>query len=157
MLGYYKVINDWMPIKITSDEFINDQFHNTTAYITKIANSVDAARDVLEEWELEQDIYNYIHSHHSSIGTDIYHNDEVKCSAFLVSYYDWLAEERTPEIPSLPDIPGIPSLPSLPEIPSLPSLDDVKSSLQVIAVVIIAVVLLIVYMMTGKGEKGIRV
>lgn len=52
----------------------------------------------------------------------------------------------------MPDLPNINF-----DFPSLPDLSGLKGSLQVTALVFIIVILIIVYMLTGKGEKGVTV
>lgn len=66
------------------------------------------------------------------------------------------AEEaaRVP-IPVIPSL-SIPDMPSL-SITSLGGVSDVKKSLQVTGLIIIGVVLLIIYMLTGRGRKGVTV
>lgn len=49
---------------------------------------------------------------------------------------------------------GLPSLPTMPSFET-PSGGDIKRSLQVTGLVLIGVILLIVYMLTGKGDRGI--
>ena len=80
---------------------------------------------------------------------------------WILRYEAWVFDGATPFIPDkAPEMPEI-GLPSLPDIggrlPSLPSLGGLKTSLQVTALFIVAVILLIVYMISGKGEKGITI
>jgi hypothetical protein len=141
-LKYYKLITRWMPIKMTSEEFIDNRYSATTKNIAKISGSCRAAREVLSGYNEKEDIYRYLKEHHSSIGTDIYHNDGGRCTAFLVGYYDWLANEYKdlPEIP-LPDN-GLP----LPDIGG-----DIKKSAQVTGLVVMGFVALLVYLMFRGG------
>ena len=74
-----------------------------------------------------------------------------RCKKWLKGYYSWLKNQYEPIV-----IP-VPVLPKLPELAGLPGGADIKRSFQVTALVVIGVVLLIVYMMTGKGKKGVTV
>ena len=102
MLNYYKAINSWMPIQTTSEEFIDDTYHDTTENIVAIGNSCGAAKDVLSRYNLKGDIYKYIQEHHSSIGTDIHKGREGNCTEFLAGFYTWVAAGRPAKIPVRP-------------------------------------------------------
>lgn len=80
---------------------------------------------------------------------------------YLSLFYLYLSKIRLEEAEEAADVPIPPKLP-IPDIPSLsitPLLGtgDVKKSLQVTGLVVIAVVLLIIYMLTGRGRKGVTV
>lgn len=118
------------------------------------------AREIVARYNTSASVKEFIETHPSSIGTDIYKNREVKCGEFLKRYLEWLNMKIAPlkDVPEMPLMPKveIPSLPKMPKLLKLPG-GDIKRSLQVSALVLIGVILLIVYMLTGKGEKGIRV
>ena len=111
MLAYYLVINKHMPIQMVDEDFIEDKYDDTTEHIVKIGGgSCDAAKEVLNDYKLKGDIFNYIQEHHSSIGTDIYRGNEKRCEDFLVDFYSWLSDQRpvnTPKMPKLPEMPDI--------------------------------------------------
>ena len=142
-LKYYKLIFRWMPIKMTSEEFIDNQYSATTKNIAKICGSCRAAREVLSGYNEKEDIYRYLKEHHSSIGTDIYHNDSRRCTAFLVGYYDWLANEYK-DLPKMPEMPLPVKL--LPDIGG-----DIKKSAQVTGLVVMGFVALVIYLMFRGG------
>lgn len=101
-----------------------------------------------------------VHGGHSSIGTNIAQNNETGCKNFLRGYYNWLshkfyveAKTMKPEMPSVPDIPSLPPL----KMPGTGIAKDIKRSAQVTGIVLIGFILLIVYMLTGRGKKGVTV
>ena len=149
-LKYYKLIARWMPINMTPEEFIDNQYSATTKNIAKISGSCQAARSVLKGYNEKEDIYRYLKEHHSSIGTDICHNDSRRCTAFLVGYYDWLADEykELPEIPKI-ETPGI----------KMPDVGGLKHSAQVTSIVVMGFVALLIYLMfvRGRGASGVTV
>ena len=53
------------------------------------------------------------------------------------------------------EAPGLP-IPDLPSLPDMPDGKNIVKGLQVSALVVIGVVLIIIYMLTGKGKKGIQ-
>lgn len=69
---------------------------------------------------------------------------------------EWIEKEggeaKDINLPKLPDVPGLPGINF-----GLPDMSGLKGSLQVTALFIVAVVLIIVYMLTGKGKKGLTV
>lgn len=82
---------------------------------------------------------------------------ENRCRIWLKGYYEFLkGEVYIAPVVVLPDIPKLPDLPDF-SLPDMPDTSGWKRSLQVTALVVIAVVLVIVYMMTGKGKKGVTV
>jgi hypothetical protein len=72
---------------------------------------------------------------------------------------EWIDKEggeaKDIDLPKLPGLPGLPGINF--NLPSFPDLGGVKGSLQVTALFAVVVVLIIVYMLTGKGEKGLTV
>ena len=64
-------------------------------------------------------------------------------------------EAKDIELLKLPDMPSLPGINF--NLPSFPDLGGLKGSLQVTALFAVAVVLIIVYMLTGKGKKGLTV
>lgn len=118
------------------------------------------AREVVARYDTSASVKEFIQENPSSIGTDIYKNREDKCALFLKRYIEWLRVKVEPytEIPPIDEVIEHIPIPSLPKLPSLPDMGgDIKRSLQVSALVLIGVILLIVYMLTGKGEKGVQV
>ena len=117
------------------------------------------AREVVARYDTSASVKEFIQENPSSIGTDIYKNRETKCAEFLKRYIKWLDMKIAPltEIPKIVDMPSLPKMPSMPSLPSMPDVGGVKRGLQVSAIVLIGVILLIVYMLTGRGKKGVTV
>lgn len=159
-----------MPLSIPAN-YLMEKFLKTGH--TEVAHAIDekAVKGILCSkvktllyYEVGDVAWEYVKTHPSSIGTSCYRNEEMVCATWLKNYYKWLVDRVLDELPSvedlpdvIPDIPQIPGVPSIPSFPDMPDAGDVKRSLQVTGLVIIGVILIIVYMLTGRGKKGVTV
>ena len=135
---------------MTSETFIENKFSETTENIAKICDSCRAAKAVLGGYNQQEDIYKYLQAHHSSIGTDIHHNNRKKCTAFLVGYYDWLAEEYK-DLPVV-KVGGMPGVPSIPKIST-----PMKGMIGIIVAIGVIILMLIAIGYSGLGGSVGRV
>lgn len=145
------IMSEEMKLKIlASPQVLNKEIDKAIDNKT----ACDKAKKLLYTANIAED---YLKTHPSSIGTDIYNNKEEKCGVWMEEYIKWCADRTTIKAPIFQetgmDIPMI-KMPEMPKI-KIPDLGGVKRSLQVSAIVLIGVILVIVYMLTGKGEKGI--
>lgn len=155
-----------MPLMIPAN-YLTEKFLKTGHIEVAHAIDKEAVKGVmcskvkdLLYYEVGDVTWEYMKSHPSSIGSDCYKNKEMICAAWLKGYYKWLADRVLDELPSveeMPETPKMPKMPSMPKIPSVLDVGGVKKSMQVTGIVLIAFILVIVYMLTGKGEKGVRI